>query len=299
MPEGFHHERLEVYQMLLRFLGWLAPLVEEVRKQGSTKAREVTKRLDRSSLSALLNVAEGNGKRQRQIRARFFDDARGAATECAACLDALVAKRICDVRQTADGKAMLCRAAQMLTKLVQRYSEADGVRESEAEYDTAGERNCVFDHEKLEVYQLELSFVRWVTELLAEVKDADPSESREIRDHLDRASLSALLKTALANGKRRGRARAEAFDIARGSSTECAACLDALAAKDICSVGRIGEGKQMLVRIVQMLSKLVQRFSGDMTIAEGGVAYGYCEAQAVEEDGEEDDEFDDEDGYLL
>ena len=50
---------------------------------------------------------------------------------------------------------------------------------------------------------------------------------------------------------------------------------------------------------MQMLSKLVQRFSGDMTIAEGGVAYGYCEAQAVEEDGEEDDEFDDEDGYLL
>jgi len=286
MPEGFHHERLEVYQMLLRFLGWLNPLLEEVQGDNAARAREVTRRLDRGSLSVLLNVAEGNGKRQRRIRARFFDDARGACAECAACLDALTAKSVCDAGRTVDGKTMLCRAAQMLTKLVQRYSETDGVREPEAEYAAADGRACVFDHEKLQVYQLELSFVRWVTELLDECKGADSTKSRELRDHLERASLSALLKTALANGKRRGRARAETFDVARGSSTECAGRLDALAVRDICSVERVGEGKQMLVRIVQMLSKLVQRFSDYGIVAEDGVEYGPDGSQAVEDDDE-------------
>lgn len=49
--------------------------------------------LDRASLSILLNTTEGNGKRQKQGRAKFFDDARGSATECAVCLDALIAKK--------------------------------------------------------------------------------------------------------------------------------------------------------------------------------------------------------------
>jgi four helix bundle protein len=52
--------------------------------------RELIEQLDRASLSVLLNTAEGNGKRQGQ-RAKFFDDARGSAFECAACLDASVA----------------------------------------------------------------------------------------------------------------------------------------------------------------------------------------------------------------
>src|SRR5215510_9022452 len=89
----FDHEKLDVYQLELRFIAWVTPLIDEARKAGATRAREVCDQLDRASLSALLNTAEGNGKRQRQIRAKFFDDARGSATECAACLDALVAKK--------------------------------------------------------------------------------------------------------------------------------------------------------------------------------------------------------------
>jgi len=48
-----------------------------------------------------------------------------------------------------------------------------------------------FDHEKLEVYQLERSFVAWVTELLQEAKAAAPGFYREVCDQLDRASLSS------------------------------------------------------------------------------------------------------------
>jgi four helix bundle protein len=91
-----------------------------------------------------------------------------------------------------------------------------------------------FDHEKLDVYQLELSFVAWVTEVLHAAKTAAPSFHREVCDQLDRASSSMLLNTAKGNGKRQGRQRAKFFMMhARGSAVECAACLDALVAKQI------------------------------------------------------------------
>ena len=68
-------------------------------------------------------MAEGNGKRQRKIRAKFFDDARGSATECAACLDALVAKKVYEAGRLQEGKALLHRVVSMLSKLVQRFDD--------------------------------------------------------------------------------------------------------------------------------------------------------------------------------
>jgi four helix bundle protein len=120
-----------------------------------------------------------------------------------------------------------------------------------------------FDHEKLDVYRLELEFIAWVTTLLSEVKQSPQGTYREVCDQLDRASLSALLNTAEGKGKRQGRHRAKFFDDSRGSAVECAACLDALVAKQLVPLDRIIEGKRMLLRIVGMLSKLVERFDDD------------------------------------
>jgi four helix bundle protein len=118
----------------------------------------------------------------------------------------------------------------------------------------------IFDHEKLDVYQIELLFIVWVAALLTEVRNAALGFHREVCDQLDRASLSSLLNTAEGNGKRQGRQRAKFFDDARGSAVECAAWLDALAAKGLASTQRIAEGKALLLRIVGMLTKLVDRF---------------------------------------
>jgi hypothetical protein len=68
------------------------------------------------------------------------------------------------------------------------------------------------------------------------------------------------LNTAEGNGRRQGRQRAKFFDDARGSAIECAACQDALVAKGFASLGRMQAGKERLVRIVAMLSKLLMRF---------------------------------------
>ena len=124
MTPMFDHEKLDVYQLELQFIAWVTDLLEEVAKSAKGKTAEVCDRLDRASLSALLNTAEGNGKRQRQVRAKFFDDARGSATECAGCLDALVAKHVVTEERILDGKKILVRIVSILCALVDRF---DGV----------------------------------------------------------------------------------------------------------------------------------------------------------------------------
>jgi four helix bundle protein len=118
----------------------------------------------------------------------------------------------------------------------------------------------IFDHEKLDVYQLELKFLTWVTQFLADMSFASSTQTRELREQLDRASLSTLLNTAEGNGRRQGRQRTKFLDDARGSAIECAACLDASVAKGFTALERIQPGKGMLLRIVAMLCKLVERF---------------------------------------
>ena len=147
------------------------------------------------------------------------------------------------------------------------------------------------DHESLDVYKLELSFISWVTALIQEAKKARDVSVAEVRDQLDRSSLSSLLNTAEGNGKRQRHLRARYFDDARGSATESAACLDAIVAKGAASPERIQAGKDMLLRIVQMLTKMVERFSNN--VSEGEETYNTTNATAEDEDDDEDEDEDD------
>jgi four helix bundle protein len=83
----FDHEKLEVYQEAIVFVGWMAEIMESVVRVGDVKDQ-----LDRASTSIALNIAEGNGKYATKDRCRFLDIAHGSALECAAGLDVLVAK---------------------------------------------------------------------------------------------------------------------------------------------------------------------------------------------------------------
>ncbi|HOW97795.1 MAG TPA: four helix bundle protein [Kiritimatiellia bacterium] len=134
--------------------------------------------------------------------------------------------------------------------------------------------NPRFSHEKLDVYRLELDFVRWSTVLLNELKSGDGPCTGEVRNQLDRAGLSMLLNTAEGNGRRRMPMRAKFFDDARGSAAECAACLDALAVKGAVPAERVEDGKVLLASIAAMLSKLVAYFSETRLIREDRAEYG-------------------------
>ena len=130
----------------------------------------------------------------------------------------------------------------------------------------------IFDHEKLDVYGLELRFVAWTTDFLEEVSQSPVPHGRELLDQLVRACISVLLNTAEGNGKRQGLQRARYFDDARGSAVECAACLDASVAKRFAESDRILPGKELLARIVAMLTRLIERFDPDeFRVREDGI----------------------------
>jgi len=98
-------------------------LLPELKANKEARIGEVVDQIDRASTSIVLNLAEGNGRRTTKQRARFFDDARGSATECAGCLDLMVAKRLVSAERVEEGKTILVRVVSMLTKLVDRYDK--------------------------------------------------------------------------------------------------------------------------------------------------------------------------------
>jgi len=135
-----------------------------------------------------------------------------------------------------------------------------------------------FDHEKLKVYQRALNFIDLVDVILETLP-----KSRSVHDQLDRASTSIPLNIAEGNGKFRSADRCRFFDIARGSSLECAAALDVLLHKGLISVERVEEGKECLVEIVSMLVGLVKSNSSDR-VYEPQAEYGTsCADEGVSE----------------
>ena len=112
------HEKLQVYQRSLAFIVWAEPLLDRLPKTLSVRDQ-----LDRASTSVPLNIAEGNGKFTSADRCRFFDNARGSALECSACLDVLVAKGKIAGTEVETGKEMLVEIVSMLIGLIRANSE--------------------------------------------------------------------------------------------------------------------------------------------------------------------------------
>jgi four helix bundle protein len=110
-----------------------------------------------------------------------------------------------------------------------------------------------FGHEKLEVYREAIAFVAWLSALLE-----GTGRIGEIKDQLDRASISIALNIAEGNGKFSPKDRCRFFDIAHGSALESAAGLDILVAKSKVTDEQVRPGKQSLQKIVRMLIGLLK-----------------------------------------
>jgi four helix bundle protein len=109
-------EKLDCYRIALEFQAIAGQLVP---KRGYAELRD---QLDRASISIVLNIAEGAGRFSPADKARFYAMARGSATECAAILDLLGARRLVDDRLRNHARALLVRIVQMLTRLVARMA---------------------------------------------------------------------------------------------------------------------------------------------------------------------------------
>jgi len=129
--EYFDHEKLLAYQRSIQFVAWASQLLD-----GIPTKLAVCDQLDRASTSAPLNIAEGNGKYTPPDRCRYFENARGSALECAACLDVLVAKRKCTVAEVQAGKELLREVVSLLICLIRSISPNRLGEETPPTYET-------------------------------------------------------------------------------------------------------------------------------------------------------------------
>ena len=125
------------------------------------------------------------------------------------------------------------------------------------------------DHEKLDVYRVSLDFAGWAYERCRGLKGAD----RHARDQLLRASQSIALNIAEGCGKVPSADRGRFLQIASGSARECGAILDILGRCGVLGVESVRTGKQLLVRIVAMLTRMIERGHGG-AVREEGTVYG-------------------------
>ena len=110
----------------------------------------------------------------------------------------------------------------------------------------------MLDFERLDVYQRALEFVA----LAYQIIDNLPVGSGSVVDQLKRAAMSIPLNIAEASGRVHSADRVRFHSIARGSAMECAAILDVIKVIDRVDEQKHCRGKQIISRIVAMLSKM-------------------------------------------
>ena len=108
----------------------------------------------------------------------------------------------------------------------------------------------LFDHEKLEVYQVAREFLVLATRLLARKLPG------QLRDQFDRATSSILFNIGEGAGKTARADKQRSYEIARGSTTEAATQLDLLHIRGLITQNQYQQARGLLVRVAQMLSRL-------------------------------------------
>ena len=123
---------------------------------------------------------------------------------------------------------------------------------STASFPVAGDAG-VHAFQRFDVYRVALEFHGLVPSLVPRRGFAS------LRDQIDRASASILLNIAEGSGRFSRSDKAQFYLIARGSAMESAAVLDILLSRDVITAGVYHHGHGLLIRVTQMLTRLVQR----------------------------------------
>jgi four helix bundle protein len=119
----------------------------------------------------------------------------------------------------------------------------------------------VLDAEKLDVYRVAVEFQVLAAELLPRRGLA------ALRDQLDRASVSIVLNVAEGAGRVSGPDKARFYAMARGSAMECAAVIDLVLVRGLAPASTCRQVRSLLIRVIQMLTKLIARMSAQVASA--------------------------------
>ncbi len=108
------HEKLECYKKSVNLAD---ELCKEVAKwpRGYAYLSDQTKR---AMASVILNLAEGNARRSKTERRRFFEISRASASEVSACVDLMMIFRLIDQGRVQSFKFRLSELSKMLWGLM-------------------------------------------------------------------------------------------------------------------------------------------------------------------------------------
>jgi four helix bundle protein len=115
-------------------------------------------------------------------------------------------------------------------------------------------RQTVLSYQKLDVYQCAIKFLALVAEILGKL----PRGYAFLADELKRAAMSIPQNIAEGVGKPTEADRSRYLGIARGSAMECGAILDACTVLSLANAETLGKGRDLLERIVSMLTKMMR-----------------------------------------
>ena len=117
------------------------------------------------------------------------------------------------------------------------------------------EKQVLFDHEKLTVYQVAIEFVILADEVIENL----PRGRAYLSDQLQRAALSISLNIAEGAGEYAVDEKARFYRMAKRSATVCAGVLDVCERLRLIEENRYIKGRELLIGIVSMLIKMVQK----------------------------------------
>jgi len=106
----FTHEDLDVYQVALELVAWLESILAHL-----SCSTDLMAKLDKSTTSIVLNIAEGNGRFTGVDQAKFYKIAYKATIQSASLVDLATANA--DASRVEPGRELLRRIAAMITAL--------------------------------------------------------------------------------------------------------------------------------------------------------------------------------------
>ena len=114
--------------------------------------------------------------------------------------------------------------------------------------------NACFDHEKLDVYRASIDFVLVVDEVVKIM----PRGRAYLNDQLQRAGSSITLNIAEGAGEFSPNEKIRFYRMAKRSATECASIVDICRHLQLVNPQLYSKGRELLLRIVAMLTKLAR-----------------------------------------
>lgn len=110
-PVQLDAEKLQVYAVALELQVLCATLAP-------ARHGVLADQLERASVSAVCNTAEGAGRHSKRDKRRLYVIARGSATETAAIIDILRIRPLAPEAACVQARSLAVRVVQMLTKLI-------------------------------------------------------------------------------------------------------------------------------------------------------------------------------------